>query len=88
MSSLARRRQEDPTTSKQKETQMTSDTKKRTEYVIQRASETVCEWWTGFGWSERPEDARRYAAEPDVSHETGDESAKAQPLKPDQVTPL
>jgi hypothetical protein len=44
-------------------------------YVIQRASESRCEWWTGNGWTEDENDARRYDEEPDVSQETGDESA-------------
>jgi hypothetical protein len=70
------------------EPEMTTDTTKRTEFVIQRASETLCEWWTGFGWSEQPEDARRYSEEPNVSQETGDESAKAQPLTQDEVAPI
>ncbi len=50
------------------------------DYVIQRASETLCEWWTGSGWSEHPENARHYDVKPDASVETGDESAKAEPL--------
>jgi|GEM_PF-3499647 hypothetical protein len=45
-------------------------------FVIQRTSETLCEWWTGNGWSEDEDDAARYAHEPDVSVETLDESAK------------
>lgn len=50
-------------------------------YVIQRASETLCEWWTSTGWSENDKDAIRFVHEPDVSKETGDESANAQLLE-------
>lgn len=50
------------------------------EYVIQRASETLCEWWTGRGWSENSDDAMRYDHQPDVSKVTGDESATAELL--------
>jgi hypothetical protein len=49
-------------------------------YVIQRASETLCEWWTSTGWSENDKNAIRFVDEPDVGKETGDESAKAQLL--------
>ncbi len=54
-------------------------------YVIQRTSETVCEWWTGTGWSENEDDALRYPTEPDVSLETLDESAKAQKIEPEEA---
>jgi len=47
-------------------------------YVIQRASESRCEWWTGTGWSEDETDALRYVDEPHAGAETGDESATAQ----------
>ena len=47
------------------------------DYVIQRASETLCEWWTGSEWTEHWGQARRFAVEPDAANETGDESAKA-----------
>jgi hypothetical protein len=47
-------------------------------YVIQRASESRCEWWTGTGWSEDETDALRYADKPHAGDETGDESATTQ----------
>jgi hypothetical protein len=50
------------------------------EYVIQRASESRCEWWTGAGWSEDETDALRYAGEPHPGGETGDESATVLPF--------
>jgi len=48
------------------------------QYVIQRASESRCEWWTGTGWSEDETDAMRFTDEPHAGDETGDESATAQ----------
>jgi hypothetical protein len=45
-------------------------------FVIQRTSESRCEFWTGNGWSEDEKDAARYPHKPDVSVETLDESAK------------
>ena len=56
------------------------------DYVIQRASETVCEWWTGSRWTENWDKARRYSAEPDAGTETGDESAKVQRCENANVT--
>lgn len=47
-------------------------------YVIPRASESRCEWWTGAGRSEDETEALRYADEPHAGNETGDESATAQ----------
>jgi hypothetical protein len=50
-------------------------------YVIQRASESRCEWWTGTGWSEDETGALRFADEPHAAEETGDESATAQVIE-------
>jgi hypothetical protein len=44
-------------------------------FVIQRASESRCEWWTGSGWSDDETKAARYDEEPDPGSETADESA-------------
>jgi hypothetical protein len=61
---------------------MIDNTEKRaTKYVIQRASESHCEWWTGDGWSDEETDARQYAHEPHAGNETGDESATTQVLE-------
>jgi hypothetical protein len=46
-------------------------------FIIQRASESRCEWWTGSRWSADIAKAQRYADEPNASAETGDESADA-----------
>lgn len=50
-------------------------------YVIQRASESRCEWWTGTSWSEDETDALRYADQPHAGEETGDESAVVQAVE-------
>jgi hypothetical protein len=55
--------------------------KRGTRYVIQRASESHCEWWTGNGWSEDEARARQYDDEPHAGNETGDESATTQVLE-------
>ena len=47
------------------------------QFVIQRTSETVREWWTGSQWSSELSDARRYVEKPDASVVAGDEMAKA-----------
>ncbi len=47
------------------------------QYVIQRASESRNEFWTGNGWSENEPDAQRYTVEPDAAEVSGDESAVA-----------
>jgi hypothetical protein len=47
------------------------------EFVIQRTSETRCEWWTESGWTENEEIAARFTEEPHAGEVTGDESAKA-----------
>jgi CheY-like chemotaxis protein len=47
------------------------------DFVIQRTSETVRDWWTGSGWSEQLNEAQRYPSKPDAGVEAGDESAKA-----------
>jgi len=44
-------------------------------FVIQRASESRLEWWTGSDWTENQVEAKRYAAEPHPNKETGDELA-------------
>lgn len=44
-------------------------------YIIQWASESRLEWWTGNRWSENEAEAVRYATEPHPNEETGDESA-------------
>jgi len=54
-------------------------------YVIQRASETRCEWWTGSDWSEDDNQALQYDVKPNVGEETGDESATAEPLSSSQT---
>ena len=56
------------------------------EYVIQRSSETVCEWWTGTRWTENWDEAMFYAREPDASVETGCESAKTKRVSEANVT--
>jgi hypothetical protein len=61
---------------------MVDNTGERTaQYVIQRASESLCEWWTGTGWSEDEDQAVRYDDKPHANAETGDESATAQMLE-------
>jgi len=50
------------------------------EFVIQRASESRNEFWTGSGWSENESDARRFAVEPIAGLVTGDESAMVIPV--------
>jgi len=61
---------------------MVDNTEKRVaKYVIQRASESRCEWWTGIDWSEDTADALRYTDEPHAGNETGDESATAKVLE-------
>jgi CheY-like chemotaxis protein len=47
------------------------------EYVIQRTSETVRDWWTGSGWSEHLNEALQFLSKPDAAVEASDESAKA-----------
>ena len=49
-------------------------------FVIQRASESRNEFWTGRGWSENETDAQRYAVEPIAGEVTGDESATVTPV--------
>src|SRR5260221_13354803 len=44
-------------------------------FVIQRASESKSEWWTGSGWSEDEADALFFDVEPMANSVTGDESA-------------
>ena len=44
-------------------------------FVIKRASESRCEFWTGSGWTENEAAARQYTAEPSAGEESGDESA-------------
>lgn len=56
-------------------------------YVIQRSSETLCEWWTGTEWSQDWSRAACYDEKPDTSIETGSESAKAMLVKDANVTP-
>ncbi len=48
------------------------------QFVIQRASESKSEWWTGSGWSEFEADAVVYDLEPMANEVTGDESATVQ----------
>ncbi len=50
-------------------------------YVIQRESESRCEWWTGTGWSEDETVAVRYTDELHAGEEAGDESATAQVIE-------
>src|SRR5207244_2767469 len=50
-------------------------------YVIQRASESRCEWWTGSRWSGDASKARRYVDEPNPSAETGDEAADVESIE-------
>ena len=50
-------------------------------YVIHRASESRCEWWTGTSGSEDEKVALRYIDEPHAGKETGDESATAQVIE-------
>jgi hypothetical protein len=45
------------------------------DYVIQRASESRCEWWTGRGWSGNESEALHFPDKPSPSAVTGDESA-------------
>jgi hypothetical protein len=47
-------------------------------YVIQRASESCCEWWTGTGWTQDDRQAMRYIDEPRAEDITGEENATAQ----------
>ncbi|MDB5385259.1 MAG: hypothetical protein JWM11_905 [Planctomycetaceae bacterium] len=47
-------------------------------YVIRRASESRCEWWTGTGWTEDDTQAKRYVDEPRAEDITEDENATAQ----------
>ena len=47
-------------------------------YIIQRASESRCEWWTGTGWTEDQSRARRYSDKPNAPEVTEDESATAE----------
>ena len=54
-------------------------------FVIQRASESRLEWWTGSGWSENELEAKRYVTTPYPNEETGDESAAVAPL--DELRP-
>lgn len=44
-------------------------------FVIERASESRLEWWTGSGWTENEVEAKRYGLAPHPNEETGDESA-------------
>lgn len=53
-------------------------TRNKAKYVVQRASESRCEWWTDAGWSEDKTDALRYADKPNAGDETGKESTTAQ----------
>jgi len=50
-------------------------------YVIQRESESRCEWWTGSNWSEDKDAALRFSTEPSPGEVTGDEAAKAELLE-------
>ena len=59
--------------------------KKDDEFVIQRASESRLEWWTGSGWSESEVEAKRYATAPHANAETGDELAAVASL--DELRP-
>jgi hypothetical protein len=47
------------------------------QYVIERSSEFLREWWTGSSWSDDYRKARWYAHEPDAPRETSEENAKA-----------
>lgn len=53
-------------------------------YIIQRASETKCEWWTGTRWTEDDTRAKLYGDKPDAAAETQDESATAEDLESSQ----
>lgn len=55
-------------------------------YVIQRSSETLCEWWTGTEWSEDWSRAACYDTKPDASVETGSESASVKLVENANVT--
>jgi hypothetical protein len=46
-------------------------------FVIERASESRRECWTGEGWSENEADAALFDVEPNPNEVTGDESATA-----------
>ena len=51
-------------------------------FVIERASESRLEWWTGDGWTEDEAEAKRFATAPHPNEETGDESAAVAQLDP------
>lgn len=57
------------------------------QWVIERTSEFIREWWDGTGWTEDYRRAKWYPAEPDAAALTDEEEARAVNYESQEIPP-